>query len=153
MRFEDFVIIDRSPEEVWAFYTDWFNAPRIRGGDMLGLRQTSPGPMGIGSTLQGRRVILGFEARILFLINEWDPPRTMASSISGRALRSGSSRTTLEEVGDRTRFSGWLELDLRPAWKVLLPIVGPILRRSRRTSYASLKRLIESTPSETKEHP
>jgi hypothetical protein len=64
MRFEDTVMIDRTPEEVWAFYTDWFNAPRIRGGDMLGLRQTSPGPMGIGSTLQGRRVLLGFEMRI-----------------------------------------------------------------------------------------
>jgi len=153
MRFEDTVMIDRTPEEVWAFYTDWFNAPRIRGGDMLGLRQISPGPMGVGSTLQGRRVLLGFEMRIEFVNTEWDPPHVMASSISGRALRSGSSRSTLEAVGDRTRFSGWLELDLRPAWKVLLPIVGPILRRSRRTSYVSLKRLIESAPRKTKEHP
>jgi hypothetical protein len=146
MRLEDSVFIDRTPEEVWAFYTDWFNAPRIRGGDMLGLRQTSPGPTGIGSTLQGRRVLLGFEARIEFVITDWDPPHAMASTISGRALRSGSSRTTLEAVGDGTRFSGWLELELRPAWKLLLPIVGPVMKRSRRTGYASLKRLIESQP-------
>jgi hypothetical protein len=153
MHFKDTVMIDRTPEEVWAFYTDWFNAPRIRGGDMLGLRQTSSGPMGIGSTLRGQRVLLGFEARIQFLITEWDPPRTMASSISGRALRSGSSRTTLEAVGDGTRFSGWLELELRTVWKLLLPIVGPVMKRSRRTSYASLKRLIESAPRETKPDP
>ncbi|MEK6191485.1 MAG: SRPBCC family protein [Chloroflexota bacterium] len=146
MRLEDSVTINRPPEEVWAFYTDWFNAPRIGGGDMLGLRQTSPGPTGIGSTLQGRRVILGFEARIQFLITEWDPPRTMASSISGRALRSGSARTTLEAVGDGTRFSGWLELELRPAWRLLLPIVGPVMKRNRRTAYANLKRFLESQP-------
>lgn len=150
MRFEDTVMINRPPEEIWAFYTDWFNAPRIRGGDMLGLRQASPGPTGIGSVLQGRRVILGFEARIHFLVTEWDPPRTMATSISGRVLRSGSSRTTLEAVGDGTRLSSSLQLELRRAWMVLLPFVGPVMRRSRRRSWESLKGLLESTPPETK---
>jgi hypothetical protein len=46
-----------------------------------------------------------------------------------------------------------MELELRPAWKLLTPIVGPVMKRRRRSSYASLKRLIESTPSETNEHP
>jgi hypothetical protein len=146
VRFEDSIVIHRSPEEVWAFYTDWFNAPRIRGGDMLVLRQTSPGPMGVTSTLQGRRVLLGFEMRIEFVITEWDPPRAMASSISGRALRSGRSRTTLEAVGSGTRVSGWLELELRPPWKLLVPIIGPAMRRNRSSSYENLKRLIESQP-------
>ena len=146
MRFEDSVIINRLPEEVWAFYTDWFNAPRIRGGDMLGLRQTSPGPMGVGSTLQGRRVLLGFEMRIQFLNTEWDPPHAMASTISGRALRSGFSRTTLEPVGEGTRLSGWMELDLRPARKVLVPFIGPVMKRRRRNSFESLKQLVESQP-------
>ena len=37
MHFEDTVMINRSPEEIWAFYTDWFNAPRIRGaGESFG---------------------------------------------------------------------------------------------------------------------
>lgn len=150
MRFEDTYVIDRPPEEIWAFYTDWFNAPRIRGGDMLGLRQSSPGPTGIGSVLHGRRVILGFEARIQFLVTEWDPPRTMATSISGRVLRSGFSRTTLEAIGDGTRVSSSLQLELRPAWMLLSPFVGPVMKRSRRRSWESLKGLLESTPRETK---
>ena len=102
--------------------------------------------MGVGSTLEGRRVLLGFEMRIQFLNTEWDPPRAMGTSISGRALRSGSSRTTLEAVDRGTRFSGWLELELRPAWKLLVPIVGPVMKRNRRKSYENLKRLIESQP-------
>ena len=149
MRLEDSIIINCPPEEVWIFVTDWFNAPRVSAGGELGLRQTSPGPMGIGSTLQGRRMILGFEMRIKYLVTEWDPPHALSSTISGGPLRSGSSRTTLEAVGDGTRLSGWLELEARPAWKVLLPIIGPALRRNRRKSWASLKRVVESTPRQT----
>lgn len=42
---------------VFAFGFDLFNAPR--DGRVLVMRQTSPGPMGLGSTFEGRRVIPG----------------------------------------------------------------------------------------------
>jgi hypothetical protein len=53
-------LINRPIDEVWAYLTDWFNTPGMGGYAALGLRQTSPGPTGVGSTLQGRNVFLGF---------------------------------------------------------------------------------------------
>jgi carbon monoxide dehydrogenase subunit G len=45
MRTHESIAIDRPPDEVWAFLTDFFNSPRVRPG-ALALRRTSPGPLG-----------------------------------------------------------------------------------------------------------
>ena len=42
MRFLESVLINRPPDEVWAFLTDFFNTPRVRPG-ALAIRRTSPG--------------------------------------------------------------------------------------------------------------
>jgi hypothetical protein len=54
LRFEVTAVINRAVDEVWAYSTDFFNAPRMRGSKMLGLRQTSPGPVGFGATRRAR---------------------------------------------------------------------------------------------------
>jgi hypothetical protein len=54
VRFEDSVMINRPLDEVRASWTDFFNAPRMRGSNMLGLRQTSPRPLGVGATGRAR---------------------------------------------------------------------------------------------------
>lgn len=73
MRYEMRVTIRRPIEEVWAFMADLFNMPRLRGVT-LAIRQTSPGPIGLGSTVQSRAAILGFETGWSGAITEWDPP-------------------------------------------------------------------------------
>jgi hypothetical protein len=59
--FHESVVIDRPVDEVVAFASDWFNGPR--DGSVLAFRQTSAGASGVGTTLEGRMVILGFETR------------------------------------------------------------------------------------------
>jgi len=144
MRLEESVAISRPVDEVWSFYTNFFNAPRIRGGGMLGLRQTSSGPLGVGSTLQGRMVILGFETRLNYTITELDPPHMMAYSIVGRPLRWCRQRVTLEPTPDGTQMTRSTELELRPALKLIWPIIGPLTRRARRRAFHSLKGMVET---------
>jgi hypothetical protein len=55
LRFEETVVINRAVDEVWAYSTDLFNAPRMRRSNMLGLRQTSPGPLGVAATRRARQ--------------------------------------------------------------------------------------------------
>jgi len=144
--FEDTVVIDRPIDEVWAYLTDWFNTPRMGGYAALGLRQTSPGPTGVGSTLQSRNVILGFETRLNQTVTEWDPPHTFAVTIEGRPFRSLSQRGTLEAVGDGSRLVLSTEFELRPALRLLWPFLGPFARRKMRTGVQGVKRLLESKP-------
>jgi ligand-binding SRPBCC domain-containing protein len=144
--FEHTVVIDRPIDEVWTFLTDWFNTPRMGGYAALGLRQTSPGPMGVGSTLQGRNVILGFETRLNHTITEWDPPHTIADTMEGRPFRSLSQRGTLEAIGDGTRLVVSTEFELRPALRLLWPFLGPFVRRKMRAGVLGLQRLLEAKP-------
>ncbi|HEY8953635.1 MAG TPA: SRPBCC family protein [Candidatus Dormibacteraeota bacterium] len=144
--FDESIVINRPPAEVWAYLTDFFNAPRVSGSGIIGLRQTSPGALGVGSTLQGRRVVLGFETRNEFQITEWDPPHVLATTAAGRPFRSLVSRMTLEATSDGTRMVMRTQFELQPALKLLWPFMGPIIRRRMHASYARSKALIEAKP-------
>jgi hypothetical protein len=143
---EDTIVIDRPIDEVWAYMTDWFNAPRVSGSGIIGLRQTSPGPLAVGSTLQGRRVILGFETRNDFVVTEWDPPHALASTASGRPFRSLVSRITLESTAGGTRLTSVTDFELQTAMKLIWPIMGPVIRRRLHAGTALMKAVIEARP-------
>ena len=148
------VVVDRPIDVVWAAVIDFFNAPRIgRREGVLAVRQTSPGALGVGSTLSTRRVILGFETTLTSRVTEWDPPHAVASTMEGRPFRSFLSRFTLEAGPDGTTVVSTIEMELRPALKLLWPIVGPFIRRRRRAAFGDLKALvaiIDAKPSEGK---
>jgi hypothetical protein len=115
IHWDNSVVVDRPIDEVWAAVIDFFNAPRIgRREGVLAIRQTSPGPLGVGSTLSERRVILGFETKL-------------------------ASRITLEAGPEGTTVVSTIEMELRPALKLLWPIVGPFVRRRRRAAFRDLK--------------
>jgi hypothetical protein len=139
------VTINRPIEEVWAFWLDFFNAPRIRGG-MVGLRQTSPGPLAIGSTMHGRMIIFGFETKLSYTITDFDPPRGAAYTVTGRPFRSVLQRITMEATADGTHVVRSTELELRPAFRLLLWPFIPFVRRQRHASFQNLKRLLEAQP-------
>ena len=143
-RIDESVEIDRPIEEVWAYLTDFFNAPRMSGSGIIGLRQTSAGPLGLGSTLQGRRVVLGFETRNTFQVTEWDPPRAFAATTAGPPFRSGITRVVLEPAAEGTRLQMVSDFELQPAMKLLWPVMGPVIRRRMRASFGRTKALIEA---------
>lgn len=143
MRLEESVAIARPNTVVWAFLTDAFNAPRIRGGGVLGLRLTSPGPPGLGSTLKEHRIVLGFETKYDHTIIEWDPPHLLTTSIAGPLIRSWIQRLTLEAASDQTRLGYSSEIEPRPLGKLLLLFLGPLFQRQAHTAIQDLKRLIE----------
>ena len=143
MRIETSVVIHRPIEEVWAFMTDPFNAPRWRSAQ-LGVRATSPGPIGVGSTSQVRVVMLGFETRLSVVMTEWDPPHALAFSLVGAGIRSGSIRQTLKATADGIKATRLAELEPGPILKLLWPILGPYLRRKADAADQKLKRLLEA---------
>jgi carbon monoxide dehydrogenase subunit G len=144
MRTHESIAINRPPDEVWAFLTDFFNSPRVRPG-ALALRRTSPGPLGPGSVLQGRMMILGFETRFAMTVTEWDPPRSAVVTLAARPGR-GVIRTTLERTPEGTTVDRTTDFQLHPAFILMSPLLGFILRRQDRAASRNWKRPIEGTP-------
>jgi hypothetical protein len=140
--FQESVVINRPVDEVVAFASDWFNGPR--DGSVLAFRQTSPGEPGVGTTLEGRMVILGFETRFTTRITEWDVPRAATFVSTGGPFRSIVLRVTMEPRGDGTEMVESREMELRGALKLLGPFVVPYWRRRTKTAQKNFKRLIEA---------
>ena len=146
MHVEESVVVDRPIDEVWASLTDLFNSPRLWGRRVLAMRQTSPGPPGVGSTLQGRWVVLGFESRLNLVITEWDPPHVFGFSGAMRPLGPVVARWALEPVGNGTRIVRSGEFDLRGPLKLLGPFFRPLAMPGMRAASRNLKRFIEGKP-------
>ena len=144
MRIHESIVINRPPDEVWAYLSEFFNIPRAHP-NALALRQTSPGPLGRGSVLQGRSTILGFETRFTFTVTEWDPPRSAVMTVAARPGRS-ALRITLEPTPEGTRVDRASDFELHPALRLMSPILGFIIRRQARAASRNWKRLIEGTP-------
>ncbi|MGH2393494.1 MAG: SRPBCC family protein [Candidatus Limnocylindria bacterium] len=138
------VVVNRPVDDVWAFLTDWFNAPR--DGSMLMVRQTSPGPTGVGSTLLGRRVILGVETRFDLVITEWDPPHVCEVSGTSRLVPSLLTRFQLEPVPTGTRMVVSSDVELATLLKPIWPLYAPFFSRQLRTVFRNFKQLVESQP-------
>ena len=147
MRYVMTVEIDRPIEEVWAWMGDVFNAPRLRGMT-LGVRQTSKGPTGVGTTYEGRAMVLGFETVIVGELTEWDPPRASTATASGRPVKSFRLRETFETTPTGTRVVRDVELELPLPLRILWPLIGPLVVRRWRAATENIKRLIESAPAQ-----
>jgi carbon monoxide dehydrogenase subunit G len=151
MRIQESIAINRPPDEVWAFLTDFFNSPWVRPGT-LALRRTSPGPLGRGSVLQGRMMILGFETRFTMTVTEFDPPRSAVVTLAARPGR-GAIRTTVEPTSGGTRVDRTTDFELNPALRLMSPVFGFLLRRQDRAASRNWKRLIEAAPPSAPQKP
>ena len=145
---ESQITIRRPVDDVWAFMIDLFNAPRVRGMT-LATRKVSPGPLGLNSVADNRTVVLGFETHFLFTVIEWDPPHSLAMSLSGPLIRSARGRVELRATSDGTRQVTTFDLEPSVAGILLWPLVGPLARRNLARSDRKQKALLEASSSDT----
>jgi len=143
MHHETSIVINRPIDEVWAFRTDFFNLARV-SGLMLQARLTTSGPLGLGSTLQGRLTILGFEAHVSATVTEWDPPHVVSYLVKGAGMRSATIRQTYEATADGTRVVSKGEFELRAALKPLWWLLRPYIKRRGNVGEQKMKRLLEA---------
>jgi len=127
---------------------DLFNSPRVRSMT-LGARKASSGPFGLGTVVDNRTVILGFETHLRFTVIEWDPPHGVVASMSGPLLRSGRVTTELMGTPEGTRRVSRFDLELSPGGILLWPLLGRLLKRDQAKADSRQKALLEASPSDT----
>ena len=137
--------IDRPVEAVWAFIVDPANNPKWDPGT-LEVRQTSDGPMGVGTTLLATVELLGRRDLDIRIIG-FEPHRSVSFEFASGPVTGTRVRYDLESVTvARTRLTRSMELHLRGAWSVLRPLIGRSARRHRADEVENVKRLLEPAP-------
>jgi len=144
---ESTVTIRRPVDDVFAFMIDQFNSRRVRGITLCA-RKVSPGPIGLGTLVDNRTVILGFETRMRFTVIEWDPPYAVMASLSGPLLRSGRVTTELSAMSEGTGRVSRFDLELSAGGFLLWPLLGRLLRRDEAGNDRRLNELLEASPSD-----
>jgi carbon monoxide dehydrogenase subunit G len=147
-RFSSAIVIDRPLEVVWAVLIDFPQVASWERG-IRAVRQTSPGPAGLGTTLLVRRVYFGRETQVACQITAWDERHGVTMELRGGPLRHASVRYAVEPVGSaQTRVTHTGSGELHPALQVLTPLHASAWPLRRGKHLATLKRLLErSKPS------
>ena len=103
---------------------------------------TSPGPLGLGSTLSEDD---GETAHV----TEYQPKHAISIDIDThghRALRSARLGHILEAVPEGTRFITWMEADFTFIGRLLQPILIASYKRGARKPVNGIKRYLEEDP-------
>jgi hypothetical protein len=143
VKVEGSVIIDRFVEDVWKFVTDLAKMPEW-DTVLVEIRQTSPGPLGVGVTLESKRKDMAYLLRVA----EYEPCRRLTLDYISGPLEGSRSTISTNGIGGRTKLS--LMLDARTSrwykWVYLLltPLMIPIGNRENKALVGNAKRILES---------
>jgi carbon monoxide dehydrogenase subunit G len=146
MKVEASITIGRPVEDVWKFMTDFSNYPRV-DPTFVDMRQTSPGPLGVGTTLEARHQRLVYYLRV----TEYEPnKRFVLEHVSGRFMGT-TDILSMEYVEGKTKLTWTIDARLSGLFRLVGPLVGlagPLLARGGarelNAHLGNIKRLLES---------
>ena len=142
IRVETSVVINRRPEDVFAYISNFENNPHWQGG-MKEARFISQGPLGVGSTYTQVATFLGRRVESSFEVIDYQSNRLVkATSISGSFPITFTH--IVEPVDDGTQVSAIVEGDAISSSKLAQPLLAWMVQRSVDADYASLKELPEA---------
>jgi hypothetical protein len=136
--------IRRPLDEVWTFIADPANNPKWDPGT-LAVRQTSDGPIRVGTTLVATVELLGHRDLDVRIIG-FEPKHSFSFEFVSGPVTGTRVRYDVDPLGgSRTRLTRSFELGLNGAWRVLWPLVAISARRHRADEVEAVRRLLESS--------
>jgi uncharacterized protein YndB with AHSA1/START domain len=97
-RFQQSVVINRPPEQVFAFVSDLENDPQWTPGAVM--RRTSEGPLGVGTTFQQHDRFMGRRMDL------WSCPGSVDTVVRPRMLLLGGAARRRRVDGSRESSGG-----------------------------------------------
>ena len=137
------VVIDRPPDEVFAFIADARNRPQwAMGVDSEEL--TSAEPSGVGSTVRTRMTSMGREIESNWRITEHDPPtHQRIESTSGPFPMT--LEWNLEPAGGSTHARFEITGSPGGAMRLMQPLIARGVRKNLDDAFPRLKQVLESS--------
>jgi len=136
------VTVNRPVEEVWDFIGSFENTTRWSRG-VLEARQTSDGPLGVGSRLQTVVKAFGRRRTADYLVTEYEPNHAFAFEVSSGPMTS-RARSSVEPAGAGTRLTASGEAEVTGLYRLLAPVLVRILERHSQDDLTNVKRILEA---------
>jgi uncharacterized protein YndB with AHSA1/START domain len=121
IKMEGSVVIERPIEQVWGFLTSAENASKWDTG-ILEARQTSSGPVGLGTTLEAVREMRGRRRSMNVKVTEFEPIKRVAWAIDF-GMGTGTSIYSFETAVCGTLLSKSSQVELKGVYNLLTPIM------------------------------
>ena len=137
------VTVDRPVEEVWDFISNFENTTRWSRG-VLEARQTSDGPLGIGSTLQAVVRAFGRRRTADYLVTEYEPNRAFGFQVTSGPMTS-RARYSVEPAGAGTRLTASGQAEATGLYRLVAPLLVRTLKRHSQDDLTNVKRILEAS--------
>ena len=137
--------IDASPSDVFRFVgTEHFHNHPKWDPAVLGITQTSPGPMRQGTTARLVRSDAGRRTEGVVTVTRFEPDRAFGAVVEFGPFRLEQQAICSPAANGRTHLT--LVVDTRAAGPVrlLLPVMRPRFAKAMRSSLESIKRHVEA---------
>lgn len=143
MKFAQEITVDAGPDKVFAYVSDLTKLPDW-GQFSTGVRQTSSGPVGVGSTFETDGKQFGKHTDKV-TVTEYEPGKKFTVEVTGDAghVRNGFELT---DLGGSTRLSKFQEF-IAPAMstKIFSPVVRRVAPKGLMKDLVSIKARIEGS--------
>ena len=141
---EQSIMIHRPVEEIWAFVTDFQNLPKLTLS-VIEIRKMSPGPIGIGSTVEVLSRGLGRNWVESSHVIEFDPINYIITLLWTGSYGKARVHYVLEPVLKRTKFSASADWELCFPYSLFLFFgLARYIRRVVTASLENVKRILET---------
>ena len=141
-KFDISVTIKRPVEDVFAVVSNPENAPKWQSGT-LEAKQTSPGPIGVGTTTRSVSTVLGRRIEFEFEVTEFEPNRKQAGRSKSGPFPVQAS-TTFEPIEGGTRVNQTVEAEPGGFFKLAEPLLVTMTKRQFQSNLDNLKDLMEA---------
>jgi Polyketide cyclase / dehydrase and lipid transport len=143
-------VIERPPAEVFRFVaTDHFQNHPKWDPAVTAITQTSPGPMGVGTTARLVRTDRGRRIQGTMEVTEYEPVRRF-TEVSRFGPFTLHARATLAPVAPAsTRLQLVIDTHARGVVGLLLPLMRGTFRKTMARSLRIIKQHVEAPPSPT----
>jgi uncharacterized protein YndB with AHSA1/START domain len=141
-RIEGSVEIKRPVEHVFAYVTDMNNLSKWVPA-MQEVEHTSPGQMGVGTTLKGIYKIMGWRMPWTSKVTEYDLNKKWGESISSGGMLS-EELLTFDSTAGGTKFTLLYNMKVGGFLKLLAPLMASSMRKQTKANLAKLKDLLET---------
>ncbi|WP_149182173.1 SRPBCC family protein [Streptomyces sp. TRM49041] len=138
------VVIDRRPEEVYAYVSDPTHLPEWQES-AVEAHQVGDTPLGVGSRVEVTRQVGKRVIPMTMEVTEFDPPRSWRMHGVEGPVRP-DLRGTVESIDDGTRSRLTLDLNIEGhgKGKLLVPmVIRPFARKEMPSNERRLKSLLE----------
>jgi hypothetical protein len=137
-------LIARSPEDVFDFLTDGRNRP-LWDRQVISEELTSPGPVGVGSTIHTRMRTMGGETDFDWRVTRFARPTHMAI-VSTTGILATAFAFRFAAVGDGCRVSATVEGSPTGMMRLAEPLIAESVRSNLAAGLARAQAVLEARP-------